>query len=150
MTPLSFHRSAGPESGITLTEVLVSIIIGGLIMACTANGFIQSMRQAEWSAHSLAAHSLAMQRLEQARAATWDRLGYPVVDDLVSSKFPMDVQILDVPMNSANPIYATNFTTIRTLSTNPPLKMIRVDCTWGFVSGAVFTNTVVTYRAPNQ
>lgn len=143
---LSFLR----RSGITLVEVLVSMAIGGLIMAGTVNGFIQAMRRAEWSAHSLAANSLALQRLEQTRAGTWDRLGYPAVDDIVSGKFPMDVQILDVPMSHDKLLYATNYTTIVMLSTNPPLKMIRVDCTWKFVNGATFTNTIVTYRAPNQ
>jgi type II secretory pathway pseudopilin PulG len=138
------------RSGITLAEVLMSIVIGGLIMAGTAHGFIQAMRQAEWSAHSLAANSLALQRLEQARAATWDRLGFPVVDELVASKFPDDVQVLDVPAKHTNLLHATTHTTIVTLSTNPPLKMIRVDCAWKFITGEVFTNTIVTYRAPNQ
>lgn len=119
-------------------------------MAGAANGFIQSMRQAEWSSHSLAANSLAFQRLEQTRAATWDRLSYPPIDDVVSSKFPVDVQVLDVPISKTNILYGTNFTTITTISTNPPLKMIRVDCTWRFINGRVYTNTLATYRAPNQ
>ncbi len=138
------------RSGITLVEVLMSLAIGGVIMAGTVNGFIQSMRRAEWSAHCLAANSLALQRLEQTRAGTWDRLGYPVVDDIVNARFPVDVQILDVPMSHDKLQYATNYTTIAMVSTNPPLKMIRVDCTWKFVNGETFTNTIVTYRAPNQ
>jgi hypothetical protein len=28
--------------------------------------------------------------------------------------------------------------------------MIRVDCTWNFMGKRTFTNTVVTYRAPDQ
>ncbi|MHC1767771.1 MAG: prepilin-type N-terminal cleavage/methylation domain-containing protein [Verrucomicrobiia bacterium] len=137
-------------SGMTLAEVLVSIVIAGVIMAATVGGLIQAMRQAEWSAHSLAANSLALQRIEQARAATWDRLGHPAVDELVPSNFPERTDVLDVPMKSTNLLHATTRTTIVTLSSNPPLKMIRVDCAWHFVNGRLFTNTIVTYRAPNQ
>jgi hypothetical protein len=57
------------------------------------------------------------------------------------------VNILDIPFKGTNYVYATNFTAITTLSTNPNLKMIRVDCVWRFLNQGMHTNTVVTYRA---
>jgi hypothetical protein len=30
------------------------------------------------------------------------------------------------------------------------LKQIRVDCVWRFMSRGLFTNTTLTYRAPDQ
>ena len=44
-------------------------------------GYLQAAVRAEWSAYSLAAQSLAVMRLEQSRAAKWDRLAYPPVDN---------------------------------------------------------------------
>ena len=110
----------------------------------------QTTRQAEWSAYSLAAQSLASQSLEQSRAAKWDPKGYPATDQLVSSNFPLKVQILDIPMTGSNIVYATNITSISTVSVNPPLKMISVECIWRFLERGLFTNTVVSYRAPDQ
>jgi hypothetical protein len=121
------------------------ILISGVV-----SGFIQTTRQAEWSAYSLAAQSLANQCLEQTRAAKWDPRGYPAVDQLVSSNFQGSVQILDIPVTRSNIVYATNLVTISTISTNPSLKMITVQCTWPFLNRGVFTNTVVSYRAPDQ
>jgi prepilin-type N-terminal cleavage/methylation domain-containing protein len=135
------------RSGITLVEVVVAMAIGGLIMTAVTTGFIQCMRQAEWTSHCLAANSLAVQRLEQARAATWDRGAS--IDQVVSANFPADVEVLDIPISKTNIIYATNYTTILTISSNPPLKMIRVDCVWGFLNRGLFTNTIATYRAPD-
>lgn len=140
----------GSESGITMVEALLAMIVGGLMMAGVTNGFIHAMKQAEWSSYSLAANSLALQRLEQTRAAKWDPLASSPVDEVVSTNFPTDIQTLDVPISKTNVVYATNYTTILTISTNPPLKMIRVDCVWRFMSRRLFTNTVATYRAPFQ
>ena len=119
-------------------------------MACVVTGFIQTTKQAEWSAYSLAAQSLAMQCLEQTRAAKWDPLAYPAVDQLVSSNFLARIELLDIPLSKSNIVYATNIITLTTVSTQPALKMIRVECTWPFFDRGVFTNTVVSYRAPDQ
>lgn len=134
----------------TLTETLMATSVAGLVMAGTASSFTQCLRQTQWAAYSFAANSLALQRLEQTRAAKWDRMASPTVDALVSSNFLPDVQVLDIPMNTTNSIYATNFTTISTVGTSPALKMIRVDCTWRFMDRGLFTNTIVAYRAPDQ
>ena len=106
------------------------------------------VKTAEWAAYSLAAHSLAMQRIEQTRAAKWDPAGFPPVDDLTNR--PPAVDILDIPISGTNIAYATSITTIATVSLNPPLKKIRVECVWPFVNRGLFTNVVVTYRAPDQ
>jgi hypothetical protein len=120
------------------------MMFGGIIY-----GYIHSSRSAEWSAYSFAAQSLAMQRLEQARACKWDPEATPPVDQLVNSNFPVVVSILDVPMNGSNITYATNITTISTISTAPPLKMISVEAVWQFINGKLYTNTIATYRAPD-
>ena len=91
-----------------------------------------------------------MRRLEQARAAKWDPLGYPPVDEVVQGNFPVVVTNLNVPLNSTNVVLATNVTTISSVSADPPLKMVRVDCSWSLLSRGPFTNTVITYRAPDQ
>ncbi len=124
---------------------IAGVLIAGLIL-----GYQQTLERAEWSAHSLAANSLAMMRLEQTRAAKWDTLATPVVDELVASNFPPAIEILDIPIAGTNVALATNITTISAVSTNPPLRLIEVQCVWSFYTGRVFTNTVTTYRAPDQ
>ena len=136
--------------GITLVEVVISIAITGISLGAIVAGYIYSAKVAEWSAYSLAANSLAMQRLEQCRAAKFDVLTTPIVDELVQANFPNKPEILDLPRNGDNVTYATNYTTITTVSANPPLKMIRVDCVWPFKGQGVYTNTFVTYRAADQ
>ena len=81
----SARRTGGAGSskgGFTLVEVVVSLALAGLIFACILNSYVTSTFRAEWSGYSLAAQSLALQGMEQARAAKWDPLAWPVVDDL--------------------------------------------------------------------
>lgn len=144
---MNVKRGLSSESAITLVEVVVALAVAALMMAAVTTGFMNCMRRAEWSSYSLAANSLAVQKLEQTRAAPWDLSGSN--DKLVSTNFPPDRQTLDVPFSKTNIVYATNFTTILTISTNPPLKLVRVDCVWRFLSRGLFTNTLVTYRAPD-
>lgn len=145
---LSAHKN-----GFTLTEVIISQAIAGLVFAGVLAGFVQSSTRAEWSAYSLAAQSLAMERLEQARAAKWDPLAYPPVDKLVATNFPVMVSIMDIPVVGTNFSYATNITLIKEISVYPPLKHIQVSCVWAFVSAGkrkLFTNTVAVMRGPDQ
>jgi type II secretory pathway pseudopilin PulG len=143
-------------AAFTLAEVAVALGISALLFGGVVMGFVQSAQRAEWSAYNLAAHSLAMQGIEQARAAKWDPSAPSPIDECLPTNFPtVGTNVLDVPISGTNITYATNAWTITTISTNPyPLKMIRVDCTWRFVksgiSSVVFTNTVATLRAPNQ
>lgn len=126
------------------------MLILGISITGIVSGFMQSHRTAEWSAYSLAAQSLAMQPIEQARAAKWDPTKATPVDQLVSSNFPVRVLLLDVPISGTNIVYATNRVSIRTVSVDPPLREIAVECTWTFPNRGTFTNTMLTFRAPDQ
>jgi type II secretory pathway pseudopilin PulG len=134
----------------TLIEALIASAIAALMFGGIVYGYIQSSRNAEWSAYSFAAQSLAMQRLEQARSCKWDPDAVPTVDELTSTNFPIGVSPLDIPMSGSNVVYATNYTTITTISTAPPLKMISVETVWPFsLNKRLYTNTIATYRAPD-
>jgi len=152
--PADHSLDAARRSGFTLTEVLIATFIGALTIGGIIYGFVQSAQRAEWSAYNLAAQGLAVQRIEQARAAKWDPLAYPQVDELIPANFPPRVNILDVPLVAGRAVYATNTVFIATVSTNPPIKRIRVEVTWGFGTGTrasrIFTNRVVTLRAADQ
>lgn len=143
-------KSTCGRCAFTLAEVVISTGIAALTIGGIVYGYVMSAQRSELASYALAAQSLAMQRLEQSRACKWDPMALPPVDELVASNFQVETNILDIPISRTNMVYATNFTTITTLSTNPPLKMIRVDCTWSFMSRRVFTNTVVTYRTIDQ
>lgn len=133
----------------TLMEASIASAISAMMFGGIIYGYIMSNRSAEWSAYSFAAQSLALQRLEQSRACKWDPDATPPVDQLMASNFPVQVSILDVPMNGSNITYATNITTISTISTVPPLKMISVEAVWQFINGKIYTNSIATYRAPD-
>ncbi|HVY69360.1 MAG TPA: prepilin-type N-terminal cleavage/methylation domain-containing protein [Verrucomicrobiae bacterium] len=142
--------------GFTLAEVTISVAIASLSLGGIIYGYVLSAKRAEWSAYSLAAQSLAMMRVEQVLSSKWDPASSAAnADMMVNATFPAQVNILDIPVSGTNYTYATNFTTITTLSTSPPLKMIQVDCVWKFSARNstvtnLFTNTVVTYRAPEN
>ena len=73
-----------------------------------------------------------------------------VYENKTTTNFVTQAAILDVPISGENITYATNFTVISLVSANPPLKMVRVDCVWPFKGQGLFTNTLITYRAPDQ
>lgn len=124
-----------------------------LVFAGVVYGYVLTSDQAEWSAYSLAAHSLAMQGVEQARAGKWDPRANPPVDEMGSTSYEQVAQ-LDVPVAAGNPTYATNFVSITDLSLVPPVRELRVDCVWSLIRGeksrGPFTNTVVTLRTADQ
>ncbi len=139
------------QQAFTLVEVVMAAALGALTISAGLYGYVLSAKRAEWAGYSLAANSLAMQRLEQVRSAKWDPWSSTgVVDQVIATSFPMETNALDIPMLGTNIVWATNFTTITTVSATPPLKMIRVDCVWNFMKKRNFTNTVVSYRAPDQ
>jgi hypothetical protein len=138
------------ERAFTLAEVVIATALAALVVGGSIYGYVIAAQRAEWSAYSLAAQNLALQRLEQTRAAKWDPLGYPTVDELLAANFPAQVSVLDIPISKTNIVYATNYTVISTISANPPLKMIRVDCVWPFFNRGSFTNSVATYRSADQ
>ncbi len=138
------------QAGVTLVETVIAMLIVTVTIAATVNGYILSSNRAEWSAQSLAAHSLAMQRLEQARAATWDMTREVPVDLVTEANFPTTNSVLDLPVSGSNVVTATIYTTIKSVSANPPLKLVRVDCVWPYRERGFFTNTIATYRSPEQ
>ena len=142
---------AARARAFTLVETVIALAVGALILGGLVLGYVLSTQRAEWSAYSLAAQSLAIQRVEQARAVKWDPHAYPPQPDLlVPGNFPPSREILDIPMTGGQLIHATNYTTITDIPGPSPVKMIRVDCVWRFGARGVFTNTTATYRAPDQ
>ena len=144
------HVSRRPAPGVTLVEVVISMAIAGVTITSILSGYVFSAQQLERASCSTAAELMARQRLEQVRSAKWDPLANPPVNEMVSGNFPIVISALDIPVTGNNPLYGTNSTTITTVSDDPPLMMIRVDCVWSFMSRGPFTNTVATYRAPDQ
>lgn len=136
------------RSGFTLAEVVISMAILTIVIEGVIYGYVTSARRAEWSAHSLAAQSLALQGMEQARAAKWDPQAWPPVDELAPTNYTQ-AGTLDIPV-SGQPQYATNYISVAVVSANPPLRQIRADCVWEFMSRGLFTNTAITLRAPDQ
>jgi prepilin-type N-terminal cleavage/methylation domain-containing protein len=136
------------ERGFTLTEVVVAMAITTGTFAVVIYGYVGANYRAEWSSNSLAAQSLAMQGVEQARAAKWEPQLSPAVDELGTTNYTQ-VDTLDVP-TSGTPVYATNYISITTASANPPLRQLRADCVWMLGRRGPFTNTTITLRAPDQ
>ena len=85
--------------------------------------------------------------MEQVRAAKWDLLVSPSVDEVTNT--PPVREMLDLPCQNQT-VWATNYTYISYVTTNPPLKRIQVDCVWSWMNRKFYTNTIVTYRGPDQ
>jgi len=141
------------EAGFTLAEVVISLAIILITLAGVIYGYIKTTDRAEWSAYSLAAQSLAMQGVEQTRAAKWDPQAWPPIDPLGETNFNQ-VEQLDVP-KKGSPVLATNYISVTLVSSNPPLKELRADCVWVLKHRrsklrGPFTNTVTTLRAADQ
>ncbi|MGH7867919.1 MAG: type IV pilus modification PilV family protein [Candidatus Dormibacteraceae bacterium] len=144
--PLDLDRE-----GMTLVEVVVALAISGLAVAAIVGGYMFSSSSAEQSALSVAATAKAIERIEQTRSATWDTISWPPVDQLVVSNFPAQVVTLDLSGSGPGATYATNFTQISDISSNPPVRRIRVDCVWLFAKRArLLTNTIETCRGPDE
>jgi type II secretory pathway pseudopilin PulG len=139
--------------GFTLAEVVISTAIILVTLGGVIYGYLKTTARAEWSAHSLAAQSLAMQGVEQTRAAKWDPQAWPPIDELGTTSY-IQVEQLDVPKKGP-PVLATNYISVTLVSSNPPLKELRADCVWVLRNGPSknprpFTNTVITLRAADQ
>lgn len=146
-------RSRSRECGFTLAEVVISTAIILVTLAGVIYGYVKTTDRAEWSAYSLAAQSLASQGVEQARAAKWDPQAWPPIDEMGITNF-IQIEQLDVPKKGP-PVLATNFIAVTLVSSNPPLKQLRADCVWVLKyrppgNRGPFTNTVITFRAPDQ
>jgi type II secretory pathway pseudopilin PulG len=146
-------RVRGPV-GFTLVEVLISIVIAGAAVAGIVGGYHVVVQRAEWASASTAAHLHAVRRLELVRSARWDPAcsSYPTnANDLVATNFPPLVWPLDVPQSGTTVLVATNWVRIEDVpGSTVPLRIIEVECVWSLPDRGPFTNTVVSYRAPDQ
>lgn len=131
-------------------EVLIALVISGVAIAGIVSAYIMANTTAEVFGLSLAANAQASQWMEQMRSAQWDTSVWPPIDQLTTTNFSNEVVTLEVSGAGVPAVYATNFATISTISTNPPLRRIRVDCIWSFRGGQLMTNTIESCRAPNQ
>src|ERR1039457_4634841 len=90
-------RQPKQTAGFTLAEVVVAIAVAMLSFGGVIFGYVLTADRAQWSAYSLAAQSLALQGVEQARAAKWDPKAWPAVDELGVTNYT-EVDMLDVPV----------------------------------------------------
>jgi type II secretory pathway pseudopilin PulG len=149
-------KSRVARAAFTLIEVMIGFFIFGLVTAGMIYGYVEANRIAEWSSQSLAAMSYASQGMEQMRSAQWNAEEYSTgngagtTDVLGTNYSNYQVDTLDIPTSGA-PIYVTNYMTATQVSANPPLKQLVSQVVWTFrSSGQLFTNTMVTLRAPDQ
>jgi hypothetical protein len=136
--------------GIAVTEVIVSMGVAAVAIGCIISGYLLAGKAAELSASSAAVQWSVIQALEQTRSARWEPLAVTPVDELVQTNFPTSVVALDIPLKKKKVAYATNKTTITSLTGYPMLRMIRVETTWASSSRRPFTNSLVTYRSADR
>ena len=139
----------------TLAEVLISLAIAAMIFAGVITVYVQSSYRAEWTGYSLAAQSLAVQQLEQARAADWDINTSPEKNEITNVP-AITSAILDLPVSGTNVVWATNYTTITSIpitnTIGASIYMVRVDTAWPFLwlgQKRYYTNTVADFFAPD-
>ena len=137
-------------SGITLTEVIISMGIAAMGIGCIISGYVLAVHEAELSACSAAVHWRIIETLERTRSARWQPLAPNPIDELVAVNFPTSVSVLDIPQTRTKVVYATNRTVITSLTGYPTLKMILVESTWACLSRGPFTNSVLTYRSADR
>jgi hypothetical protein len=166
---LRFHSSR-LQAGYSLVEVVLAAGIIALVYGMIISCYIQSGLRAQWSGYSLAAQSLTVQQIEQARSAIWD----PAMNNNEVTNLNLEgrsynsssrtwsgytTALLDVPYATTNYVTATNFVSIQLIDlnneTNPPVQvqMIRVDTVWPFFYRSLnlyFTNTAATLLAPDN
>ena len=162
-------KTAGRKSRVacaafTLIEVMIGFFIFGLVTAGMIYGYVEANRIAEWSSQSLAAMSYASQGMEQMRSAQWNAEEYSTGDAQTDVLLPYmktqpdgtfgywtnQTDYLDIP-SSGSLISVTNYIYVTPVSTNPPLRKIVSQVVWSFrLTGQLFTNTMVTLRAPDQ
>jgi type II secretory pathway pseudopilin PulG len=139
------------RDGFTLVEALISTVLSGFAITGLIVGYATMARQAEFAVYSTAATSVAQQGIEEARAAKWDTVSSPAVDQLVITNFPSYSVVLDISADAGTVVRGTNFFEIMTVSTNPPLKHVKVDCVWSMDGGiTLYTNSIAVLRAADQ
>src|SRR5271155_4204210 len=122
-TPLGMIPAPVSSGGFTLLEVVIAVTIVVLVFAGIIKAYVQTGQRLEWTGYSLAAQSLAVETIEQARATVWDPAQTPPVNEVTNlnlqgvqlttsgSDFTLTghcTNILDVPYESTNSVVATN------------------------------------------
>jgi Tfp pilus assembly protein PilE len=130
-----------------LVEVLISVVIAGLLMAAVVGAYLAAAASGERAVMNSAAQMKAFALMETVRGARWDILAG--VDDWPVSTREF-VEALDLPETPSGLDWCTNQVTVTAVGSTPPLRRIQVDCVWALPRRGVFTNQLVTYRAPNQ
>jgi hypothetical protein len=120
-------------------------MVGGIV-----NGYIYCTTSAVKAELAQAANAQAMQRLEEARSATWNTSTSLAQDQLVATNFPDEVVTLEMPGTNSVGTSATIQTTIAQISSSPPVRTIHVDCVWQFRGAEWVTNSIETIRAADQ
>jgi hypothetical protein len=175
MEPLGARPITKSTSAFTLAEVVMAIGIAAMVFGGMILAYTQANQRAQWTGYSLAAQALAIQQIEQIRAASWNlfRNEDQSFDlGLVSSNLTYFTAgsvnganlagytwtNLDIPYSGTNWVRATNFVTVRLYSnlwsgTTARIRMIQVDTVWPFRWGNTnrfFTNTLCSYYAPDN
>jgi prepilin-type N-terminal cleavage/methylation domain-containing protein len=150
--PMHLEHGQPPlgRAGMTLVEVLVALAITGVTLSGMVSGYIYCMTSNSKAELMQAAHAKALERLEQTRSAVWAPSRAVPQDDLVVTNFPALVVTLDLPGSATNGTQATIQTTIASISSSPPLRLVHVDCVWNFKGGEWITNSIETIRSPDQ
>ena len=165
------------RKGFTLVEVVISVAIVALVFAGIINAYIQSGLRLEWTGYSLAAQSLSIETIEQARSCVWDPAQTPPVNEITNLNLMgmhyvtttsnsywagYSTNILDIPVPSQSSfVIATNYVTITMISvgsssttyTNVQAEVVQVQTVWPFFIRAqnlYFTNTMCTIIAPDN
>jgi hypothetical protein len=149
-------------AAFTIAEVVICFTIMTLVIGGSMTAYNKTALFTERTGYQLAAQSQAVQQFEHVRAALWDTMSTPPVDN--TTNFPgatfsgsnctiITSAILELPISGTNVIYATNYLTVSTITvTNAPLtyiKMIQVDTYWPW-NGITMSNVMVAYRSPDQ
>lgn len=143
-------RAGAENRAMTLAEVVMALAVTGLTLAGIVSGYVYCMTANVKAELMQAAHAKALERIEQTRSAVWAPNRTTPQDDLVASNFPNITVTLDLPGEATNGTIATIQTTIAPISSNPPLRMVHVDCVWQFSGVEWVTNSIETIRAPDQ
>lgn len=134
--------------------------------------YVDANYRAEWSGLSLAAQSLSLQQLEQARAGVWDySISKNELTNLCLTNWSYNASTrtgtgyswttLDLPVSGSNTVSATNYVTVKMLYvnnqavTNPPiqLQMVTVDTVWPFTmfgKQRFYTNRTANFYGPDN
>jgi hypothetical protein len=163
---------AGRKKGaFTLMEVVISTAIVALVFAGIIKAYIQTGLRLEWTGYSLAAQSLALETIEQARSTLWDPTQYPPVNEIYNLNLMgtatnattgtwtgYSTNTLDIPVpNGGTPVLATNYVSVQmsyvSTYTNVQMEIVEVQTVWPFIrsgNNVYFTNTMATIISPDN